>query len=239
MRAIGDLQPVEHHHRQPHIVQAARHQLAQRGAGTLDEHLRDRSLPRRRRRLLDLAADRLADTSKLAGRDAGEHPVHHRPRQRVAVSEVLVALNGQLALVHGRAHPRTTHRNAPGAQGHRPGLVAVPDSDAIRVVLALRADDFVDLELHQLVHDAEPDTHAEREQALSRCPDQLAQRLLDSRWKRTLGRPQGRDDLGGEYLLHGGPSCPRGLGLRPARSQPERTRREDRRSKFYEISDNL
>jgi hypothetical protein len=27
--------------------------------------------------------------------------------------------------------------------------------------------------------------------------------------------------------------------LRPARSQPERTRREDRRSKFYEISDNL
>ena len=27
--------------------------------------------------------------------------------------------------------------------------------------------------------------------------------------------------------------------MRPARSQPERTRREDRRSKFYEISDNL
>jgi len=27
--------------------------------------------------------------------------------------------------------------------------------------------------------------------------------------------------------------------LRPARSQPERTRREDRRSKFYQISDNL
>ncbi len=30
-----------------------------------------------------------------------------------------------------------------------------------------------------------------------------------------------------------------GLGWRPVRSQPERTRREDRRSKFYEISDNL
>ena len=125
------------------------------------------------------------------------------------------------------------------AQGHRPGLVAVPNRDAIAVVLALGADHLLDLELHQLVHDAEPDADAERKQTLSRCPDQLAQRLLDSRWERTLGRLQGRDDLGGEYLLHGGSSCPRGFGLRPARSQRERTRREDRRSKFYEISDNL
>ena len=31
----------------------------------------------------------LADHGELARRDAGEHPVHHRPGQRVAVSEVL------------------------------------------------------------------------------------------------------------------------------------------------------
>ncbi len=55
-------------------------------------------------------------------------------------------------------------------------------------MLALRADDLVDLELHQLVHDAEPDADAEREQPLPRCPDELAERLLDLRWQRTLRR---------------------------------------------------
>ena len=45
-------------------------------------------------------------------------------------------------------------------------------------------------------------------------------------------------DLRCGYGLHGGSSCP-GLGSRPERSQPERTGREDRRSKFYETSDNL
>ena len=51
-------------------------------------------------------------------------------------------------------------------------------------------------------------------------------------------RLQRRDDLRRGYLLHGGSSCPRGLGWRLSRSHRERTRREDRRSKFYEISDN-
>src|SRR6266516_2067569 len=102
--------------------------------------------------------------------------------------------------------------HAPAAQGHRAVLVAVTLSGSIRVPLSLRADDLVDLPLHQLVHDAEPDTHAECEQALPRCPDELAERLLDLRWKRTLRHLQGRGDLGGGYLLHGGSSCPLGLG---------------------------
>jgi hypothetical protein len=63
--ALGDLHSVEHHHRQPHVVQPARHQLRERGRGALDEHLRHRRLARRRRRLLDLAADRLADAGNL------------------------------------------------------------------------------------------------------------------------------------------------------------------------------
>src|SRR3954452_16018796 len=74
----------------------------------------------------------------------------------------------------------------------------------VGVMLALRADDLVDLELHQLMHDAEPNADAEREQALPRCPDELAERLLNLRWERTLRCLQGRDDLGGRYLLHGG-----------------------------------
>ena len=61
---------------------------------------------------------------------------------------------------------------------------------ALRVVLALRANDLGYLELHQLVHHAEPDAHAERQQALPRRPDQLAERVLDLRWQRTLRRPQ-------------------------------------------------
>ena len=142
----------------------------------------------------------------LAGRAGGGPPLHHRPRQRAAIGEVRVAPNGQLALVIGRAHPRATDRNAPAAQGHRPVVVAVTDRDAIGVVFALGADDLAHLELHQLVHDAEPDADAEREQPLSRCPDQLTQRLLDLRWQRTLRRLQGRDDLGGGYLLHSGSS---------------------------------
>ena len=55
VRAIGDLEAVEHHHRQAHVVQPAAHQLPQRGAGALDEHLRDRALAGRGGGLLDLA----------------------------------------------------------------------------------------------------------------------------------------------------------------------------------------
>src|SRR5439155_373353 len=109
----------------------------------------------------------------------------------------------------------------------------------IGVPLALWSDDLIDLELHQLMHDPEADTDAEREQSLPRCTDELAECLQDLRWERALDRLRGRDDLRRGYLLHGGSSCPRGLGWRLSRSQRERTRREDRRSKFYEISDNL
>jgi len=69
--------------------------------------------------------------------------------------------------------------------------MAVTDGHAIRVVLALRADELVDLELHQRVHD----TDAQRQQPLPRRPDQLAERLLDPRWERTLARLQRRNDL--------------------------------------------
>jgi hypothetical protein len=52
-------------------------------------------------------------------------------------------------------------------------------------------------------------------------------------------RRRGRDDLRRGYLLHGGSSCPRGLGWRLSRSQRERTRREDRLPNFHENQDNL
>jgi hypothetical protein len=56
---------------------------------------------------------------------------------------------------------------------------------SIRVVLALRADDLVDLALHQLMHDTEPETKAEREPPLPRCPDEPTERFLNVRRQRT------------------------------------------------------
>jgi hypothetical protein len=199
-----------------------------------------RRLRRRAGVLLDLLADRLAYHRVLAGRDAGEHPVHHRPGQRITISEVLVALPRQPMLVIDRAHPRPAHPHASAAERHRPAFVTVPLRRPVRDVLVPRAHDLVDLALHQPMHDGETETHAQREQPLPRCPDELAARLLNLRRQRTLQRLRGRHDLRAGYLLHGGSYRPLGPGFdRPERSQPERTRREDRHSKFYEISDNL
>ncbi len=44
-------------------------------------------LRRRGGRLLDLLTDRLADPGELARRDAGQHPVHHRPKVQVQALE--------------------------------------------------------------------------------------------------------------------------------------------------------
>ena len=104
-------------------------------------------------------------------------------------------------LVVGRAHPRPAHRHAATAQRHRPVIVTVTLRDPVRIVLALRADDLVDLELHQLMHDAEPDTDAEREQPLPRCPHELAERLLNWRRQRTLGCLQVVTSFGAGTLL--------------------------------------
>ena len=82
--------------------------------------------------------------------------------------------------------------------------MAVALGETTRIVLPLRSDDLIDLELHQLMHNTEPDTNAQREQPLPRRPHELAERLLDLRWERTPGGLHGRDDLRPRYLLHGG-----------------------------------
>jgi len=152
---------------------------------------------------------------------------------------VLVRRHRELLLVIGRAHPRSANLDAPAAQGHRAVLVAVALGGALRVVLALRPNDLVDLELHQLMHDAEADADAQRQQPLPRRPDELAEGLLDSRWERTLDSFRTRNDLSARYLLHGGFLLSRMDFTRPERCQRQRTGQEDRRSKFYETRDNL
>ena len=113
--ALGDLEPVEHHHREAHVIQPAAHQLPQRGPRPLDEPLRDRALACRCARLLNLLADRLPHALKPARGDAREHPVHHRPCERVAVGEVPVCRERQLPLVIGAPHTRPVDLHAPPA----------------------------------------------------------------------------------------------------------------------------
>jgi hypothetical protein len=79
---------------------------------------------------------------------------------------------------------------------------------SVRVVLALRAHDLGDLELHQLMHDAEPGAHAQRQQPLPRRADKLTERLLNRRGEQTLRRLDRPDDLRHGYLQHGGSSFP-------------------------------
>jgi len=65
-----------------------------------------------------------------------------------------------------------------------------------RSLLALRADDPLDLPLHRLVQHRQPRVHSEREQPLLRLPGDLAQRQLDMLRQLQRGSPLlGLDDL--------------------------------------------
>jgi hypothetical protein len=79
---------VEHQDRQAHVGKAPGHQLRERLVGALDEGARDRRLADPSGDLLDLLAYRLAGAAVAPARDAGQHPLHDGPRERVAIGEV-------------------------------------------------------------------------------------------------------------------------------------------------------
>jgi hypothetical protein len=81
---------------------------------------------------------------------------------------VLIGGERDLRLAVGAPDARALDRNAASAERHLAVLVAMSDRVALGVPLALRAHDLVDLLLHQLAQNAEPDTDAQREQALLR-----------------------------------------------------------------------
>jgi len=114
--------------------------------------------------------------------------------------------------------------------------MAVADRGAVRVVLALRADDVLDLFLKRLGQHAEPEALAAREQALLRGVDELAERCLNSRKERKLLRLPSLTTSKTDTALIGGFLLSRGPISRTPRSQSDRTRREDR---FYGLRDNL
>ena len=152
---------------------------------------------------LDLLADRLTGALKAPSRDAREHLLKHQPRERVAVSEVLIGQERHLLAAVSATHTWTLHDHTAPAERYLARLMAVAHRGAVPIVLALRADDLAYLLLHQLGHHAEPDAHAQREQPLLCCVDELAKRLLHSSRQRELRGRGLRDRYG---LLHGGSS---------------------------------
>ena len=158
VRAVSDLKPVEHHHREAHVIQPAAHQLPQRGPCSLDEPLRDRALTRRCAGPLDLLADRLTNLGVLTRRDAGEHPIHHHPGERITIGEVPIRLDRQLVLIIGRADPGAAYRYLPPTQGHRPVFVTMTLRSPVGLPLPLRSD--------RPRRPRPPSTHARRRQTV-------------------------------------------------------------------------
>jgi hypothetical protein len=114
---------------------------------------------------------------------------------------VLVGRKPHLVAAVGAAHPRPLHRDSSTAERHLARLVPVPHRAALRVVPALRADDVVDLFLHQLGQHPEPDTDTQRKQSFLRCPDQLPKRFLDALRQHRLLAARLRERY---VALHGG-----------------------------------
>ena len=140
-------------------------------------------------------------------------------------------------LVVGRPHARTLDRQAPAAERHLARGVAVTDSGPVGVVSAVGADHLIDFGFHQLGEDGEPNTDAERQQALLRYANKLAQRLLHALGQHSLFHARLRE----RYVAsHGGSSLSILLD-HPPRSQPERTGEEGPPSltKFYKLWDIL
>ena len=219
--AALDLDPVEHHHREAQVSQLAGHQMPQRLPRALDERPRNRRLRRRALPPGGLLADRLLAATVLAGRDTGQHPLQRQAAELVAIGEMLIGPQWHLRLAIRRAHSRTLDRNAPTAERHLPVLVTVTNRSAARVVLALRADDLIDLLLEQLPKHAEPHPHRQRQQPLPRsptnCPNASCTRS-GSTASSVIASATG--------TLHFTAVPPSILADRPSRSHQERTSRE-------------
>src|ERR1035441_4912628 len=105
---------------------------------------------------------------------------------------MLIGRQRHLTLAVRSPGPRPLDPNPAATQGHLTRLMAVTNRGPIEIVAALRPDDLLDLLFHQLRQHTEPDTDAEREQTLLRCPNQLAQSLLHTRRQDGLRSEIGR-----------------------------------------------
>jgi hypothetical protein len=148
---VGQLDPVDHYHRQLQPGEIPAEQLRQRGTGLGHERARGGRLRRRARLGSDLLADRLINPARATRRHAGQHPLQHKPAEQITRGELLVAIELDLLGVIRGPHPRPTDRHPASTERHLPRRVTVALADPPPIVLALRADDPLDLPLHRLV----------------------------------------------------------------------------------------
>jgi hypothetical protein len=237
--AALELDAVEHQHRQAHVIEASSHERGQGLGRAGHEGARDRRLRGRARSILDLGADRLLGAGEAPRGYDRQHALEHGGAQRIARGEVREGLERELALLVGASHPRAADRHAAGPEGDRGALVAVSLGAASGIVAALRSDHLLDLGLHQLVKDAEPDTDREGHEALLRRSGELAKRLPDpfGQLLEALLLGDGRVHRYGPH--RGGSSSSRGLGR--ARQAPSGAGRGGRTAafKFYGLRDVL
>jgi hypothetical protein len=100
------------------------------------------------------------------------------PSSWVAPSEMPVGLKRHFCLAVRCPDPRALNPNTPPAERDLPILVAMTHRGPIPVPLALQTDHLIDLGLQQLAQHTQPDLDRQRQQPLSRYPNQLPQRLL-------------------------------------------------------------
>src|SRR4051812_32974420 len=209
------------------IIERAAHQLDQMLARARDELAADRRLARRPSDLLDLLTDRLARACVATRAHAGQHSLEHHFAEPIARGEVRIRVQLDLLDAVGAANARALDRHTPAAERDLTALVAVPHRGPVNDVPALRADDLVDLRLHQLVQHPEPNPDAQRQQPLLCGPGQLTERL-HHRARQPLDALLTGRDRRSRYGPHGGwSSCPRGLPIR-TRHGPNRTGRGGR-----------
>ena len=174
--AALQLDPVEHQRREPQIRERTGHQRGQMLAGAGDELAADRRLRCGALRRRDALADGLAGPCEPARGNTRQHLLEHDPAERVTVSEIRIRRQRHLVLTVDGARPWMLHSDPPATERDRAVLVAVTDSGAVLDGRVLGPNDLVELGLHHLAQNAQPDTDAQSEQPLLRGADELSER---------------------------------------------------------------
>jgi hypothetical protein len=165
--ALAEVHPADHERDQVQVIQAARHQVGQRGLGRGGEPAGDRRLRRGRGRLHGLPG-RLEPAGIAAGGQAREHLLHRQLAQDLGRGEQVITGQVQLPGPVRGPDPGPGHRQAPPAQRHRPPFGAVPVPGAIRVVLAARTAQRRHVLVEHRGHHLQAGAHRHSQQALLR-----------------------------------------------------------------------
>ena len=173
---LAEVHPVDHECDQVQVIEAAGHQLGQRGLGRGHEPAGHGRLGGGGGLRLEGLPGGLEPVGVAAGGQAREHLLQRQLAQDLGRGEQVIAGQVQLpGLVRG-PHPGPGHRDAAPAQGDRPGLGAVAVPGAIGVVLAVRAAQPGHVLVEHRRHDLQARADGQGQQAFLRRPGDLGHR---------------------------------------------------------------